>query len=263
MPWQKLFAHSRARRGTAQSSIASVLTTVVALAVLGGCAAPPTAPVAERPTAPSGFPTEPYEHALAQGAAVYRIEPERSDVVVRVYRGGSLARFGHDHVVASRDVRGYVALAAPLTASQADLYLPVDSLQVDEPARRAQAGFDTQPSQSDIDGTRRNMTDKVLEAQRYPFVVLHLTPVRGEPPRLTLNATLTVHGTTRTFPVEVEVDTASAGTIEARGRFTIRQTDFGMTPYALFGGALRVEDKVDIDFLLHGSRIAPGAGLQN
>lgn len=250
----------RASRPYNAPALAVVVTLLV---VLAGCAAPPTAPVAEQPTVPAGFPTEFYTQALAQGEAVYRLEPERSEIVVRVYRGGSLGRFGHDHVVASRDVRGFVLLARRGVDARADLYLPLDSLNVDEPARRAKAGFDTQPTQSDIDGTRRNMMDKVLEAQRYPFVTLHLTPAQGEPPQMKLNAALTMHGTTRTFPVEVEIDTASAGTLEARGRFTINQTDFGMTPYALFGGALRVEDKLDVDFDLHGLRIAPGAMLQN
>lgn len=244
-------------------SIASALFVVAALALLGGCVAPPPAPVVERPTVPDGFLTAPYAQALAQGEAVYRIEPEQSEIVVRVYRGGSLARFGHDHVVASRDVHGYVLLARRGQDARADLYLPLDSLNVDEPARRAQAGFDTQPSQADIDGTRRNMMDKVLEAQRYPFVTLHLAPLRDEPPHLALKATLTMHGTTRTFPVDVDVDTANAGMLEARGRFVVKQTEFGMTPYALFGGALRVEDRLDIDFRLHGLRVAPGTTLQN
>ena len=51
---------------------------VALVLVLGGCVTAPPAPVAERATVPAGFPTEPYAAALAQGEAVYRIEPENS-----------------------------------------------------------------------------------------------------------------------------------------------------------------------------------------
>ena len=58
------------------------------------------------------------------------------------------------------------------TSGRADLYVPLDTLVVDEPALRAEAGFDTQPSAADIAGTRRNMLEKVLEADRYPFALI-------------------------------------------------------------------------------------------
>jgi len=32
------------------------------------------------------------------------------------------------------------------------------------------------------------------------------------------------------------------------GELTLRQTDFGLTPFSLFGGALRVEDEMKVKF---------------
>lgn len=215
------------------------------------------------PTAPESvavIPLEWYADALNRGAAVYRVAPAQSEIVVRVYRGGALARFGHDHVVATRETRGYVAIPTSLAQAHADFYFPVASLQVDEPAKRAEAGFETQPSVQDIEGTRRNMMGKVLEAERFPFVRLQVSEVQGEPPQVTLRVALTLHGVTRVFPVMAEVE-ANTASLAAHGRFSINQSDFGITSFSVLGGMLQVQDRLDIDFQFTATRVAPGTTL--
>ena len=223
---------------------------------LAACAPVATVPAVSIAAAPKGFPADEYLAAAARGEPVFRLDAERSLVVIRVYRGGALARFGHDHVMASRDVRGYVLLSNAPGARRADLYAPLALLSVDEPALRAQAGFDTQPSQQDIEGTRRNMLEKVLETAQHPFVSVHLDRSAGEPPAITVDAAVTLHGKTRTLPLAIDLETPSAETIYARGRFSVKQTDFDITPYSLLGGALRVEDTIDIEFQLSATRVA-------
>ncbi len=221
---------------------------------LAACAQPPAQPPEAAAAPPSDFPAEVYLQAAARGAPVFRIEPERSLVAVRVYRAGRLARFGHDHVVASRDVRGYVQPGHAGGEARADLYAPLALLAVDEPALRAQAGFDTQPSQRDIEATRHNMLEKVLEAERFPFVMLHIEPALAAS-ATTVSATVTLHGTTRMIQVAVDLETPSADALYARGKFSLNQTDFGITPFAVLGGALQVQDRVDIEFNLSAARM--------
>lgn len=222
--------------------------------LLAACALiePPPAPVAK--PAPPDLSAPFYRDAAARGEAVYAIDTQRSLAVMRVYRGGRLARFGHDHVVASRALQGFALLARAAAESRADLYIPLDMLTVDEPALRAEAGFETTPTAADAEGTRRNMLDKVLEAQRFPYAVLRLTRAAGELPAVTLTAEITLHGVTRTVPVPVELDTA-AGELRALGRFSLNQTDFGMTPYSVLGGALQVQDRVDVRFEIYARRL--------
>jgi polyisoprenoid-binding protein YceI len=223
--------------------------------LLSACATMAPLPAVAPTTAPAGFPIDFYRGAAARGEAVFRVDPQRSLVVVRVYRAGALARFGHDHVVASRAVQGYVLLAGTADARRADVYAPLATLSVDEPALRAQAGFDTQPSQQDIEGTRRNMLQKVLDAAQHPFVSLHLASVTGEAPELMASAAITLHERTYTTPVTIALDTPSPTQLYARGRFSVKQTDFGIEPYALLGGALRVEDRMDIEFEIAATRV--------
>lgn len=212
----------------------------LAAALLAACLPPPPASPPAAAQKPADFPEAHYRQAEAQDRRVLRIDPAASLVVVEVRRGGPLAGLGHDHVVASRDVRGYVDTGA----GRADLYVPLQHLTVDEPGLRAEAQLDTQPAPDAIEGTRRNMLDKVLDAERFPFALIRAT--RSADPG-TLHVALTLHGATRDFAVPVQTEAVPAG-IAVSGRLTFRQTDFGMTPYSILGGALRVEDGLELRF---------------
>ena len=203
--------------------------------------------------APATFPEDVYRQREISGS-VYRIDPRASQVVIYVYRDGRLAKFGHDHVVASRDVRGYVLLPDNLAGARADLYFPAATLSVDEPELRAKAGFTTELSSDDIETTRRRMLQTVLEAEKYPHIQVHAVPAPGAPPRLTLNVDLTLHGVTRAFQIPIEL-TVNGGKFSAQGEFDIRQTDFAITPFSALGGALGVKDQLHIIFHLRGERI--------
>jgi hypothetical protein len=219
----------------------------VVIASLAACA-PPRPNVAPLPTSPTppGFPEAAYRREAAAGA-VYRVDPAASRIVVDVRRGGSLARLGHDHVVASRDVHGYVAA----DAGRADLYVPLDRLTVDEPSLRAQAGLDGTLSPADIEGTRDNMRHRVLHTERNAFATI---AVRREPGGRFVVA-ITLNGVTRTQDVPVAV-TSDAATLEARGRLALAQTDFGLVPFSILDGAIAVADRVDLAFDIHARRIA-------
>src|SRR5437879_85114 len=163
--------HSR-RAGLA----AALLSAMLAL-TLAGCA-PPVRERASAPAAPPAeFPEGYYLEAAARGRPVFRVDSPESLVVIEVRRAGSLARLGHDHVVASHEVGGYVAP----DEGRADLYVQLERLEVDEAALRAEAGFDTQPTESDIEGTRANMLVRVLEAEKFPFALIRVSGVAATP----------------------------------------------------------------------------------
>lgn len=228
------------------------LLVAIAVSVLGGCAlfAPePAPPSAAEVVAPAEFPEAYYRQAAEQGKPVFRVDSAASLVVIEVRRSGSLARLGHDHVVASRHVGGYVAPED----GRADLYVPLMHLTVDEGELRAEAGLDTQPSESDIAGTRANMLEKVLEADKYPFALIQVSGAGKEVGDIRI--ALTLHGQTRTLRVPVQVE-ADGKRMAVRGKLSFNQTDFGITPYSLFGGAIAVRDAVDLRFSIHAVPLA-------
>ena|SRR5712692_916926 len=229
---------------------AALLSTMLAL-MLAGCA-PPVRERAPAAAPPADFPEGHYREALAQGRPVFRVDSPESLVVIEVRRSGSLARLGHDHVVASHEVGGYVAP----DEGRADLYVQLERLEVDEAALRAEAGFDTQPTQLDIDGTRANMLVRVLEADKFPFALIRVSGVDASQREVAMSIAITLHGSTHTLQAPAQID-ADADRISVTGRLSFDQTDFGITPYSLLGGAIAVKNGVDLRFRIRARRL-PG-----
>lgn len=178
----------------------------------------------------------------APDAAVLRIDSARSLIAVTVRRGGVLARLGHDHVVASHTVTGTVAPAQ----NRADFQFRLDQLTVDEPDLRRVAGLEKQPSVDAIDGTRTNMLTKVLDAERYPLVSVRAERgAVGEP----LRVAITLHGVTRDYAIPADVREDN-GVMTVSGTVDLNQTDFGLVPFSVMGGAMAVQDKMELRFIL-------------
>ncbi len=215
---------------------------LLALLLLAGCAAHPPAPP---PGAPVDTGTAWYQQAAQAGKKVYRIDAAQSLITVTVRRGGALARLGHDHVVASRTLEGFVAP----DAGRADFRFRLDQMTVDEPALRAAAGLDTQPSEDAIAGTRTNMLTKVLEAASYPVVLLHAERVGAA---ASVRLTVTLHGVARSFDVPTVVANTKNG-LTASGSLRLLQTQFGIAPMSIMGGAMTVQDPMELQFRIVAS----------
>lgn len=216
--------------------------------MVGACAPTATRPPEPAREAPADFPEGYYRALAASGRPVFRVDPVRSLVVIKVYRAGSLARVGHDHVIAGHNVVGYVAP----DEGRADLYLRLDELVVDEPELRAQAKLETHPSAEDIEGTRRNMLAE-LEADRHPFAFVRISGsgTRGDAP---LEAVITLHGVARSAPLPATLESAG-NALSASGKLKLRQTDFGVKPLSILGGALQVQDEFELAFSIRARRL--------
>ncbi len=192
-----------------------------------------------------------YRQAAAAGTIVLNVDPGRSLIVATVRRGGPLARLGHDHVVASHAISGAMAPAA----GRADFGFRLDQMVVDEAPLRAQAGLDTVPSADAIAGTRHNMLTRVLDAARYPEVTLQVkAPTRPSalnPAQTVAELSVTLHGVTRTLAAPLLLEQRADGLV-ASGSFTLRQSDFGITPLAVMNGAMTVQDTLELRYRIVG-----------
>lgn len=230
---------------------------LVAISLLGGCA---TAPPAAAP-APDHTPPLPTTHA-----SVYRVVPGRSRLRIRVYRGGPLAEVGHNHVITSSDVHGRIYLHHSLDASGFELKVPVNSFRVDPPTARRQAGkgFGGQLTGQDRRGTRQHMLGpRVLDAAKYPAITLRSVAVTGPPwdPRVTVRISL--HGVSRDYVVPTAV-VRRRHCLVAIGELHLKQTAFGIKPYSVLAGGLRIKNGIDVAFRIvavpTGPRPASGRG---
>jgi len=223
---------------------------LVLLAVVAGCAAPGQHAVE---TTPAPIPADSYIEAAHRGAAVYRILPGQSLLLVRVGRDGPARKLGHDHAVSSENLTGFIAVGGESSESRADIAFAVRDLAVDKPGYRERLGLDTTPSEDDIAGTYKNML-KVLEPELYPWVTARarVASAGARGPQLAVSVTL--HGATAEFLVPVTLATTGS-TLTARGSAEIRHSDFGLVPFSAMGGLLRVADALSVEVLIVAQRV--------
>jgi YceI-like domain len=198
---------------------------------------------------PSKFPDDFYGRSIELGGAVFHIEPALSLVVIEVRRSGSLAQLGHDHVIASHNIRGYVAPSE----ARADLYIRLDELVVDEPELRVEAGFGTQPPEAAIAGTRENMLVQ-FHAEQHPYAAISVDSADADATGTWLNAFITLNGITREMRIPVKIE-QTADELIVNGHVALEQSNFGIVPFSILGGALQVQDRVDVRFMIQARRV--------
>jgi len=225
---------------------AGPLVLLAGVVALSACA--PRRPEPPQPP-PAAVPAE-RGAALPAGALQYVIDPDGSIVTIRVYRAGPLARLGHNHVITSAAEAGTVWTNGELPGSGFEMRVPVASLVVDDPTARQAAGPDF-PGEVPEDaraGTRSNMLrPEVLNAAVYPEIVVRADALAGNWEAPVAAARMTLRD--RTLEREVPVAIARGPTeITARGSFRVLQSDFGITPFSVAGGAIQVADGLDVTF---------------
>jgi len=192
-------ASAAAEERTDMRRYLNAFAMTVLVLLLGGCQSRP----ATEPSAPL-----PRDHA---GATLYTIDALASRVTVRVYRDGPLARFGHNHVIALRQLQGRVFVHRELSRSGFELSAPLAAMAVDQPADRMAAGADF-PGELPADaiaGTRANMLGpKLLAADQHPLLELNAVAVRGQWPDLIFSVRVSVGGNSNDveFPARVAVN---------------------------------------------------------
>jgi polyisoprenoid-binding protein YceI len=196
--------------------------------------------------------------AAAAGAARYRIDAQRSEVLVLVYRDGPMASLGHNHVVAVRQLSGDVVVATDLAHSRWQLAFPVDALSVDEPQLRAAEGEDFQTRLDDaaIAGTREHMLGAgLLDAMHFPLIHLQSEQIHAGDDGLRLATRIVVRDHAALVDVPLALQ-RSEDELIASGEFDLTHSELGLTPYSVALGALRVADRIHVRYRLVAQRVA-------
>jgi hypothetical protein len=181
----------------------------------------------------------------AQDVREYSVDAGKSDIHWLVFKAGSLARLGHNHVVSVADLTGRVMLnRADPAKSSFELQFPVESLVVDDPKLRAALGaeFSSVPSADDIAGTRKNMLgEKVLDAEDHKIIRVKGVGPLGQAGAQTMRITVELLGRSvdLTVPTKVAID---GDVVSASGEFDLTHTALGMMPFTVMLGALQVAD---------------------
>jgi polyisoprenoid-binding protein YceI len=221
---------------------------VVASAVLLGLSGCQTSPRPAESPPPAQVTSE--QTAIPAGAHEYKVIAEESLLQILVYRGGAMARLGHNHVIASHHLGGSAYLTDDLAQTRFDITFPVNELTVDEPEMRAAAGADFPPGvpQSARDGTRGNLLSAaLLDGAEFPEIRLRATAVipAGENFAVDVEITLKDQIFHARVPLQVK---RNEGAISASGEFPLKQSELGLKPFSAAMGALLVIDEMRVRF---------------
>ena len=182
----------------------------------------------------------------------YRIDATSSKLHILVYRGGTLARLGHNHVISSRNISGNIWRGRSLQDSGFDIMIPVNALIVDDNEARAAEGedFPLNVTEDAKQGTKANMLrSTLLDGASYPDIHIKSVSLQGDQNAPLVVAALRIKDQTRQISLPVTLRSAD-GQLHIKGEFDIKQTDFGITPLNVALGALLVLDTVKIKFEL-------------
>lgn len=182
----------------------------------------------------------------------YRIAPMESSLRILVYRGGTMALLGHNHVISSADLQGQIWRGATAESSGFEIEVPVNTLIVDDNAARAEEGedFPLNVSEDAKAGTKANMLrPTLLDGEHFPKISIRATRITGSTASPDVVGSMRIKDQTREIRLPVTL-TETDSALAIQGSFEIRQSDFGITPLSIAMGALTVQDTVKIKFRL-------------
>jgi len=181
---------------------------------------------------PAGGPAQ----VAAHDSVVYILTPA-SRFEVKTGKAGLLGFAGHGHLVRARTASGRVVYYPDSPAdSRVEVVVPVDSLEVLTPRDTAE-----------IRKVTETMRSEVLHPDRNPLISFVSTTVTPAGDGLEVRGRLTIAGQTRDVAVVMRVE-AAGDTLQAIGSFSVKQTEFGITPYRGGpAGTVRVADRVEFN----------------
>jgi|SRR6516164_2949542 len=160
------------------------------------------------------------------------IDSTKSTFTLHVFKSGLFSALAHDHII-----QAPVALGSIDTqANSVELTFNVVDMKVLDPG-------ETDSNRKDIDATMKG--PKVLDGAQFPTISFASSSAKASVDRTDVTGNLKIHGASRSITVPVTVRDG-----KYTGSLTLKQTDFGITPVKIAGGAVRVKDEIKIEFAI-------------
>ena len=187
--------------------------------------------------------------AAAQGTS-YAIDPKQSKLEIHVGKEGAFKAFGHDHLIAAKQVSGEVQFdPQKIDKSSVHLQVPTKSITVIDPG---ESDKDRKEVQATMEG------EKVLDVAKFPQITFASSAISAAKKtsdgwELTVSGKLNLHGVGKPVSIPLHVH-ADSDALRAQGEVSILQTDYGITPVKVGGGSVKVKDRLKITFNIVASK---------
>jgi polyisoprenoid-binding protein YceI len=181
----------------------------------------------------------------AQEGERYVIDAPASRFVAEVGATGMLSMFGHDHTIAIPEFSGEARLVTP-ALERSSLRITIEAGSLTEVGK----GF----SEDDRKTIDKDVRERALEVRKHPQIVFQSTRVvvksgADNDYQLEIRGTLAMHGVTRPVTIPTRV-TVQDGALTARGKFTVRHSDYKMERLSAAGGTIKAENDIRLSFML-------------
>jgi YceI-like domain len=186
---------------------------------------------------------------VADITGTYELGPSAGQVLVKTGREGLAARAGHDLTM---EITQWSARVTVPGATDGGIAAATLTAELDLGSLAVRAGTGGAKPLTDRD--RRDIkaqAGKILGgAAKASYAATKVIPSSSGSPSAgpstngAVEGTLTLNG--RSQPVRLQVISPAPG--QFRGSATVRQTDFGITPYSGFFGALKLKDEITVEF---------------
>jgi polyisoprenoid-binding protein YceI len=181
-------------------------------------------------------------NARAQQKATYTVDAPKSKIEIHVGKEGFFSAFGHDHLIVAKEISGEAQVdAQDIAESSVVLAISAKSLAVLDPG-------ESEKDKAEVQKTM--LGEKVLDVEKYGQI--RFTSARVSNPKKTgagwelhLEGKLALHGVEKpiSFPLRVRLD---GDMLRAQAEVSLLQTDYGMTPVKVGGGAVKVKNRLKI-----------------
>ncbi len=180
----------------------------------------------------------------AAGPRTFTVDTSRSQALIDVGKAGAFSFAGHTHEVEAPLTSGVVHVD-PDNVSKSDLRLQFNAAAMKVTGKG-------EPPDDVPKVTQAMLSDQVLDVKNFPSITFVSTVVSGRGSAsaldLLITGNLTIRGTTK--PVRAAASAKIDGdTLTATGKFTIKQTEFGIKPISV-GGVVKVKDDLNITFTI-------------
>jgi polyisoprenoid-binding protein YceI len=153
---------------------------------------------------------------------------------------GRAAKLGHNLTIAMKTWEATVAWAENRPVAM-ELTVEVSSLEVlrGDGGVKSLSGPEKALARSNALGA--------LDAEQFPTIVFRSDAIEPTDGGYRLSGTLDIHGTTRSRTIDLHTeDLGDAWRVSCEA--VVRQTEFGVKPYSLFVGSVKVADDVTVTF---------------
>jgi polyisoprenoid-binding protein YceI len=174
-------------------------------------------------------------------AEEWTLDGSDGELLVKTGVTGRAARLGHRLTIGVTDWQATVKWARDQPVG-VDLIADVDSLEV----QRGEGG--ATPLTGPEKKLARSNALGVLDADRFPQLHFRSTGIEMADDGYRITGVLEIHGTDRECIVDLRVEDRG-DRWRMSSETEVRQSDFGIKPYSMFLGSMKVADTVSVSFV--------------